>query len=336
MKITTFIFSLGVCGTLVAKDSQVVIEALQEYRSGQTNQNQQKIAPREMLSSLLDRIKKNPDLVIPPEEILLSLAITRDNPSANLVKPLKEIWSHYRRSTYRAIFQDDWRYVKSLDFSQAICDEIKILVKKMGGSLDDIEPLEERNTYDLNQIRTELNKRIKNSREETLPQFDMKALAKRLSAIVGTCKFASENEDQKLHMFYFLLIVKDFENKSLWPDSNKADLNDPIINFYDETLTKCLSNIDDKWMPNLAVKIPDSKKLEEEPSAEQIKVWKKESLKGYQQTNLRNLRDQVLTNIVGIIAAKKGDEDFKQGLLKRFTKNEECANTIKARLDTHK
>ena len=189
---TLIIFLISViCNLAVAKESLAILNAIEEYRNNNPGRAKSDIPAEKILTELIEKINTVPELGITVEEILSSLANVRESPSNDLVPKLKVIWSYYRKSTFRATYPDEWRYVKSLDSSQIICDEIKILIKKMGGNLDDIEPLDERITSDLNEVRILLKSIKDGSRENPLDDSELKSLSKKLSEIVKQCKFAS-------------------------------------------------------------------------------------------------------------------------------------------------
>ncbi len=72
------------------------------------------------------------------KEVFSVLTIARDLHDKALISQLKELWKIHQKSTFRVIFGKGWRSVKSRDYSQEICDEIKILIKNLGGSTNDL------------------------------------------------------------------------------------------------------------------------------------------------------------------------------------------------------
>ena len=320
-------------GVLHGKESMVTLNAFKAYNRNDTETPAVDLPPKIALSNLL----KKENIFSEIEQTLATLQCVRLAPSADSIPELKELWKLHHKNTFRSRDPVNWYYIRSLDSNQLICNEIKKLIEKFGGNINDLEPREEKNTFALNDTRTSLNELIKNPENEAWPSQKFNETIKNLFEIAKTIDLGASTQDHILQGFYLTNIVTALDNEKVWPDRYKVELTNPIINLYDELLTNSLSKIDSKWTPRLSDKTPDDdKKEEKEPSAEQMMAWSKESLKGYQQMNLPKLRDQILANVAGIIAARKGDEDFKQGLLKRFSKNEECAKTIKARLDTLK
>ena len=329
MKAIVIFLSLGFLNVAVAKESLAVLKAIKEYRSNQDRSAKSAIPPGKAMSDLITKINTLPDSNVSVEEILFVLSNARDSPSVDLIPQLKEIWSYYRKSTFRVTSPDDWRTLKGLDFRQVICDEIKILVKSMGGNLDDIEPLDERNTYELNEIRMSLRAIRDAPQDQPLPVPEFKDLAKRLHTILESCKFDASGEDDKLHLFYVLEIIQLLGDQAVWSGLETSNAADPVIIVFDEILSKALPRIDVNW-----VQTPTGPmgKNQDGPSVEEMIQWRKNSLEGYQQMNLRKLRDQILSNVAQQIVRRKNDNTFKQEMLKRFAKNDACRKAIEDRV----
>ncbi len=324
---------LLVCsGELIGKESIKSLNAIKAYERNDSESPTVNLPPKTALSNLLS--KEN--IFTEFELTLATLQCVRLAPSADLIPQLKELWKTHHKNTLRSRDPVNWYYVRSFDSCQLICNEIKKIIENLGSNIDDMEPVEEKNTFALSATSKLLNEPIKKSDSKALSSHQILETIKNLLAIIKTLNLGNSNQDQILQGFYLTSIVTALDKEEVWPDRHKVELTDPIIIFYDELLILALSKIDSEWTPIPADKKPDDKKDENEPSAEQIKAWHNESLKGYQQMNTLKLRDQILANLAGIISARKGDEEFKQALLKRFSKNEECAKTIKARLDTLK
>ena len=329
MKALIIFLCFGFFNLVVAKESRAVLEAIREYRNDQPKHFKSAIPPEKALSDLITKINTLPAPNILAEEVLSVLSNTRDSPSVHLIPKLKEIWSHYRKSTFRAKYADEWRTVKSLDFSQVVCDEIKVLIKKMGGNIDDIEPLNERTTHDLNEIRVLLRgvKDVPQDQPLLVPEF--KDLAKRLHVIIESCRFDASGEDDKLHLFYVLEIIQLLGDQAVWSGLETSNAADPVIIVFDEVLSKALPRIDVNWVQTPTGSMD---KNQDGPSVEQMIQWRKNSLEGYQQMNLRKLRDQILSNVAQQIVRRKNDDTFKQEMLKRFAKNDACRKAIEDRV----
>ena len=327
MKAIVIFLSFVFINLAVAKESLAVLEAIKEYRSNQDRRTESAIPSGKALSDLITKINTLPDSNVPVEEIFFVLSNVRDSPSIDLIPQLKEIWSYYRKSTFRATYPEGWRTVKALDFRQVICDEIKILVKSMGGNLDDIEPLDERNTYELNEIRMSLRAIRDAPQDQRLPTPELKELVIKLPPIIKSCRFDASNEDDKLHLLYALEINQLLGNQKVWPDQKTTDATDPVFQLWSETLDKTLSRIDGEWVPL------SRDQLQSPLSAEQMNQRQKNALKGTQQSNLRRLRDQILLNVSNLIELKESDEAFKQEMLKRFAKTDAFRKQIEDRLN---
>ena len=116
-----------------AKESKELDRAFEDYQKGPPGRVKSTVSPGNTLSALL---KKDECTV---EETLEVLAIVRDSPSKDLIPQLKDLWKRHQKNTFRVLFPKDWRYVKAKDYSQNVCDEIKRLIKSMGGSTDELE-----------------------------------------------------------------------------------------------------------------------------------------------------------------------------------------------------
>ena len=333
MKVLSIFLSLGVFNLAGAKESLADLESIKEYKNDQANHIKSDIPPGKSFSELIIKINAQSDPNIPLEEILFALSNARNSPSADLIPQLKTIWSYYRKSTFRATSPDEWQFIKALDSNQVICDEIKILVKSMGGNLDDIEPLDERITFDLNKFRA-LLKGIKNgSGKYPLGNPELKSLIEELTEIVKKCNFGSSNEDEKLQVFYILAITELLGDKKVYPIQKSTDEEGPIITLFDETLSKTLPLIDENWIQRPT---GSNDKNQDTPNIEQTIQWRKNSLEGYQQMNLRRIRDQILVNVSNMIEMRKADDTFEQEMLKRFSKNDACRKVIEDRLSSSK
>jgi hypothetical protein len=327
MKALIIFLCLGFCNLSLSKESFEVLEAIKKYRSNQDRSVKSDIPPGKSLSDLIAKLTTLPNTNSAVEEIFSTLSNARNSPSIDLVPQLKEVWLHFRKSTFRATSPDGWRFIKALDFSQVICDEIKILVKSMGGSLDDIEPLDERNTYELNEIRIFLRAIKEGPQDQPLPTPEFNELARKLSTLIKSCRFDASNEDDKLHLLYTLEIIQLLGDQKVWPDQKTINTTDSVFQLWSETLDKTLSRIDENWVPR-------SKDLIQGPlGGEQMNQRQKKALEGTQQFNLRRLREQILLNVSNLIKMRMDDDAFKQEMLKRFSKNDACRKVIEDRLN---
>lgn len=325
MNVTLSIF-LACLGLLSAKESLATMKAFEAYEKNDTESPKIDLAPRIALSNLL----KKENLFAEVEETLATLQSVRISPSEDLIPQLKELWKIYHKNTFRTKDPEKWYLIKGLDSSQRICDEIKKLIRTMGGSIDDIEPREEKNTFDLNEIRTFLGGIKDGSHKEPLTSADSQFLAKELSTIIKTCKFGASNRDEILQMFYVLSIIQMLNNEAIWPVQKKVDATDPVIAFFDDTLGKTLPLIEENWIQKPTGSL-DQK--EDEPSAEQMAQWHRNSLEGYQQMNLGKIRDQILINVSNLVTMRRDDQLFRQEMIKRFSKNDACLKMLNERLN---
>jgi len=116
-----------------AKESKEVDRAFEDYQKSPPGRIKSTVSPGTSLSALLNRDECT------VEETLEVLAIVRDSPSKDLIPQLKQLWKRHQKTTFRVLFPKDWRYVKAKDYSQNVCDEIKRLIKSMGGSTGELE-----------------------------------------------------------------------------------------------------------------------------------------------------------------------------------------------------
>ncbi len=210
-----------------------------------------------------------------------------------------------------------------------ICNEIKILIRSLGGNIDDIEPVSEKNTFELKELWGSL-KILKNEiAKHPDGRGEIHAAAAKLSSIVDRCTFGAGCEDEILQLQYIYQIIQILGEKDLRTVQMPIKMNDQIFNAFDDALAKSLSLIDDKWVQKpTGCKGPN----QGDPSAEQVAQWRKNSLEGYQQGNLRKIRDQVLLTVSTWINENKEDAVFRQEILKRFGKNNDLRKSIEDRV----
>ncbi|MGL4398852.1 MAG: hypothetical protein ACRCXD_03205 [Luteolibacter sp.] len=304
------------------KESLDTMKAFEAYEKNDFEPSKINLPPRTALSILLNKENVSTEV----KETLVALQSVRNSPSKDLIPQLKELWKIHHKNTFRTKYADDWYFVRGIDRSQKLCNEIKKLIETMGGNVDDIEPIKEKNTFDLNEIRRFLGKIKDGSRKESLSSFEAQVIAKDLLQIIKTSKFEASSHDDKLHLFYILGIVEMLGDEIIWPAQKKLDAADPMIVFFDETLSMALTLIDEKWVPKPKDHVSD------QSTAVQMTQQFKDYLEGYQQMNLRKLRDQILINVSNLIEMKRGDQLFKQEMIKRFAKNELCRKLIDDRL----
>jgi hypothetical protein len=324
--IALLIFFAGI-HLLDGKEPRTTAEAFRVYKKNDPESQKSEVDPRVSLSNLL--IKENPSV----EETLATLGSVRNSPSKDLMPQLKELWKRYHKNTFRTKDPDNWRYIKSIDYNQRLCDEIKILIRGIGGNIDDIEPLDERITFDLNEVRSILISIKNGSRENELDGSELKSLTKKLSEIIKKCKFGVSNEDEKLQTFYILGIIDLLGDERVYSIQKTNDAESSVISFFDEALSKALPLIDKKWVQRPT---GSNDQNQDTPNIEQTIQWQKNSLEGYQQLNLRRIRDQILLNVSNMIKMKKADDAFKQEMLKRFSKDNACRKVIEDRLNSSK
>lgn len=94
--------------------------------------------PQAALAELVTKMKDPTAKKATVEEVFSVLTATRDSQTKELTPQLIELWKIHQKSTFRVIFGKGWRSVKSRDYNQEICDEIKILIKSLGGPTDDL------------------------------------------------------------------------------------------------------------------------------------------------------------------------------------------------------
>lgn len=309
-----------------AKGSPETNEEFRKYRSLEYPLGEGTVAAT-ALSSLL----KNQDRPTPTKNALSLLATIRDQPDKNLISPLKELWKLNHKFTFRVTSPDGWGSIRTEDYAKMLCDEIKVLILSMGGTLDDIEPIDEKNTASLYELRLSLIP-IKDTKKSTLTDLpDLRTQTRKLSAILKTCRFGASNEDETRQLAYIFEIIQILGEDKAWPSQVKITNDDPIVEIFDELLGKTLPHIDENWSQE-----PPKPKNQEPRSLEKILQLQKESLVGYQQMNLRRIRDLILTDISNLIEARKSDDAFKQQMLKRFANDDACRKFIKNQLNSEK
>lgn len=330
MKISVVILSFTFIHATLAKEHLATLQAIKCYKNANAQDFISDVPPEKSLSDWLTKVSIVPKPNLSVEEILFALSNARKSPSRELIPLLKELWSHYRKSTFRAQHPDDWRSVKALDFSQVICDEIKILVKRMGGDLNDIEPVDETNTYDLNEIRIFLRQVANSPQDSPLPPLVLQSQVKNLSVIIGRCEFNASNDDHTLQLYNIIEITNLLGDQKVWHTQEADGAEHPVIDVFDQLLRKTLNRVVGEWASE---PINPQNQNQTTPTAEQQTTRKKQALENTQQWNLRRLRDQILTKVSDLVKSRKSDDAFKQKMLMRFAKDDASRNFIKARLD---
>lgn len=127
-----------------AKESREADEAIKRYQNKEPSLLRISATPQAALAELVTKGKDPSAKKATVEEVFSVLTVARDSQAKELIPQLKELWKIHQKSTFRVIFGKGWRSVKSRDYNQEICDEIKILIKGSGGSTDDlIEPTDQ-------------------------------------------------------------------------------------------------------------------------------------------------------------------------------------------------
>lgn len=313
-----------------AKDSLKTIEAFRKYRNNESLGNKSVLSDKE-IEIEISRLMNDKEHQVPLEKALEVMDKIRRKSEKNpaLIKPLKELWSFYRTQTFRSRDPEYWSHIRGSDYAQMICDEIKILIRTIGGNIDDIEPVDERNTFELKELWGSL-KSLKNEiAKHPEGRREIHEAAAKLSGIVERCTFGAGCDDDILQLQYIFQIIQILGEKELRTVQMPIEKNDQIVNAFDGALAKSLALIDEKW-----VQKPTGNKgqNQSDPSAEQVLQWRKNSLEGYQQGSLRKIRDQVLLTVSTWINENKGDVVFRQEILKRFGKDEDLRKSIEDRV----
>lgn len=331
MKTLTYLICILFFGTFFssAKDSLETLEAFRKYRNNEPLGNRSRMSEKEIESevSRLINDKENPASL---EKALLILQAVRDGSekSQNLIKPLRDLWSFYHTRTFRSRYPENWPSVRCSDHAQIICDEIKILIRSLGGNINDIEPVSERNTYEIKELWKRLEGLKKGIAKQPAGRDGLHAVVADLSAIVERCTFGAGNDDEIFQFQYIYQIIQALGDADLRAVQMPIEKDGPIVKAFEGLLAKSLPLIDDKW-----VQKPTGNKgpNQEDPSAEQIAQWRKNSLEGSQQGSLRKIRDQILLNVSNWIKENKEDVTFRRAMLDRFGKNDDLRRLIEER-----
>jgi len=124
--------------TLVAKGSLATNQAFEEYRKNAPDHKRSEVLPGPALSELLEKR----DTMASSEEVLAVLTIIRDAPSKEFIPQLKELWRLHQKLTFMVRYPNSWRTIKTEDYHAMLCDEIKVLIKGMGGDTQDLDAIE--------------------------------------------------------------------------------------------------------------------------------------------------------------------------------------------------
>jgi len=135
--IYTIVFGL-LFQALQAKGSLKTNEAFEKYRKNETYHKKNDIVPGPALSELL----KKQNSLASPEDVLDVLAGIRDSPAKEFIPSLKELWKVYQKNTFKAREPKYWRSIKTEDYSQMLCDEIKAIIKSIGGDVAELDAID--------------------------------------------------------------------------------------------------------------------------------------------------------------------------------------------------
>lgn len=313
-----------------AKDSLKTIEAFRKYRNNESLGNKSALSDKE-IELEISRLINDKEHELPLEKALEVMDKIRGKSEKNpaLIRPLKELWSFYRTRTFRSRDPEYWSYIRGSDYAQMICDEIKILIKSLGGNIDDIEPVSEKNTFELKELWGALKSLKNEMAKHPEGRLEIHAATAKLSAIVENCTFGAGCHDEIIQLQYIFQIIQILGEKELRTVQMPIEKDDPIVNAFDEALAKSLALIDEKWIQK-----PTGNKGQNQgdPITEQVVQWRKNSLEGYQQGSLRKIRDQVLLTVSTWINENKGDAVFRQEILKRFGKDDDLRKSIEDRV----
>lgn len=141
MKLLAKILFIAITVSANAKESKELDQAFKKYQDKEPSLIKIEVAP---LAALTDLLRKEKEAMAvksstPLEEVLAVMSVVRDSPSKEFIPHLKEIWLIRQKATFRVIFPNDWRWVKARDYNQDLCNEIKILIKGMGGAVEDLK-----------------------------------------------------------------------------------------------------------------------------------------------------------------------------------------------------
>lgn len=313
-----------------AKDSLETVEAFRKYRNREPLGNRGAMSDKE-IEFEISRMINDKEHQIPFVKALEVLEVVRgkSEKNQNIIKPLKELWSFYHTRTFRSKEPEYWSYMRCSDNAQMICDEIKILIRSIGGNIDDIEPVSERNTFEAKELWRSLESLENGIAKHPVGRGELNAAAAKLSAIVARCTFGAGSDDEIFQLQYIYQIIQILGDRDLRAGQMPIGKDDPIVKAYNEALSKSLPLIDDKW-----VQKPTGNKGPNpgDPSAEQVGQWRKNSLEGSQQGSIRKIRDQILLNVSNWINENKEDAAFRQEMLNRFGKNVDLRRSIEERV----
>ncbi len=144
MKIIFALLFVAVAHFSYAKESREADQAIKRYQDKEPTLIRINVTPQVALADLVTKEKDLAAKKATVEEVFSVLAVARDSQAKELIPQLKELWKMHQKSTFRVIFGKGWRSVKSRDYNQEICDEIKILIKGIGGLTEDlVEPTDQ-------------------------------------------------------------------------------------------------------------------------------------------------------------------------------------------------